>query len=305
MKESTYMKITKLAGQLQKGRVTDRRKHGQELLELVTKKAIRKKVALEAAPSHAGPDEPSVSATQCHALSQLWTVTLVAAIGSVQSFQTGKAKLSAADIQLPYKLLIACDEPDEAFDDAGLAIPKLSKKTVRVVLNYCLNMLNDDKAVELCELDLLRMLKHMCSRAEYVGYFTKKLFTAILGEISERLSVEVDRDSPSIFLKAAEVLDSLFRTCRTLGIQMNPFISGALEMIALWCKNQVHNESIRIAATGYFYNTLASILFSHPESSMGPIKRYGRPILSYCKRCYSSTSGVEKDALNNYILAKL
>lgn len=305
MKESTYARVTKLAGQLQKGKVTERRKHGQMLLDLLTKKEMRRKIALEAAPSHAGADEPSVSATQCHALSQLWTVTLVAAIGSVQSFQTGKAKLSAADIQLPFKLLIACDEPDEVFDNAGLAIPKLSKKTIRTVLNYCLNMLNDDKAIELCELDLLRMLKHMCSRRAYVGYFTTKTFIPILGELSERLCVSVEEDSPLIFLQAAEVLDSLFRTCRTLGIQMNSFISGVLEIIAEWCKNHVHSESIRIAAIGHFYNTVASILFSHPESSIGPMKRYGRPILSYCKRCYSATNAVERDALNNYILANL
>eukprot|EP00980_Cylindrotheca_fusiformis_P018824 scaffold6276_cov138-Cylindrotheca_fusiformis.AAC.11 len=303
MKE--YTRITKLAGQLQKGKVTDRRKHGQQLLELLTKKEIRRKIALEAAPDHAGPDDPSVCATQCHAISQLWTVTLVAAIGSVQSFQTGKAKISAADVQLPYKLLIACDEPDEVFDDTGLAIPKLSKKTVRAVLNYCLNMLNDDKAVELCEVDLLSMLKHMCSRPEYVGFFTKKFFTSILGEISERLGIEVEEDKPHIFLQAAEALDSLFRTCRTLGIQMNSFTTGVLEIVAEWCKNSLHRESVRITAIGYFYNTAASILFSHPDTSIGPMKRCGRPILSYCKRCYSATSALEKDALNNYVLAML
>lgn len=311
MKKSLYEKIKRLANELRtETRLRARREKGEQLLELLNKSEIRRRLALEATPKRVGPDDPSIAASRCGALSMLWSVVLMNAISVVRSFQSSKsnAKLQLDDIKLPYFLLIACDSPDETFDDAGLDIPKLSKKTVRSVLTYCLSMLADEKAVELGELQMLHMLNHLCSRNHHVGFFAPKNFQAIFEEISQRLDEETEREDPVVFAAAAQVLESLFQSCRTLDIEMNPFISGSIEIIADWCRRKIKEDSLKrinLQVLSSFYSTLASIFYSHPEKSIGPMKRYGRSILSYCKRCYPSTAGMQKDVLNNYILAHI
>jgi hypothetical protein len=308
-KNSTYDKIKALANQLRgESKVQQRRKIGQELVHLLTKKEVRRKLAQESTPSRASSDDPSLNANKCIAMAQLWTMTISATMGAVHKIRSGKskAKLTEADILMPHKILIACDEPDETFDEGSLAILKLPKKAIRSILVYCLNMLADEEAIEICEAELLEMLKHLCSRHEYVAFFQKKYFAAILDELSHRLTHEMEKRSPLVFFKAAEILDSLFQTCRSLGIQMNPFVSDTIQLIAEFCRYHIHQDSWGKSRSiaGPLYNSLASILFSDPETSIGPLKRSGRALVAYWKKVYPliSTSSA-KDALINFMLA--
>lgn len=305
---SAYSKIKDLSNKLRaETRVVQRRKIGEELKNLLTKSETRRQLAEESTPKCADSDDPSLNASKCIAMAQLFTMTIGAAIGSANKIRAGKskAKLTDADILLPCKILLACVEPDETFDGGSLAIPKIPKKTVRAVLGYCLNMLADEEANEICERDLLEMLKHLCSRPEYVGFFHRKYFTVILDELSHRLTVERQRENPDVFSSAAGTLDFLFQTCRSLGIQMNPFVPDIVQMIADFCRIHISEESWKKSGAGAsnLYNALASIFYSHPETSIGSIKRVGRPLVAFWKKTYSSKSGAEKDALNKFMLA--
>jgi hypothetical protein len=307
----TYDQIRKLATQLQQEtKVKARREIGEKLHGLLSKEDVRRRLAMEATPARTRPDDDSVAATRCRALSQLWTVIIHGAISVAQSNGTGKSKSKRTleDVTLPKRLLVCCDKPDEAFDNDGLGIPKLNRKTVRNILKYCLSMLEDEDATALAEIELLDMLNHMCSRVEYVGYFKYHSdFSNILDELSHRLTSEVEEENQNSFFHAAKAFDSLFGTCKNLGIQMHFYLSDSMEIISAWCKGHIHGNTVKPTSNvlPHFYSAMASFLYSHPEHAIGPMKRHGRPILSYCKRCYPSAAGVNKDALNNYLLAHL
>ena len=307
----TYDRIRNLATQLRREtRVTKRREIGEELVRLLSKDDVRRKLATEATPEAVGPDEPSMAASRCHTLSQLWVLVIHGAISVAESISQGKGRVKRTlqDLTLPWKLLVCCDKRDEAFESEGLGIPKLSRKTIRSVLQYCLNMLADDEAVELAEIELLDMLNHMCSRADYVGFFKfHSDFSNILSELSHRLSPEDEAKNEDAYFRAAKVFDSLFKTCRELGIQMNLFIADSMAIIHKWCKGHIRGGTMKPTSPiiYHFYNTMASILYANPEESIGSMKQYGRAILRVCKRCYSAATPVNKDALNNYLLAHL
>jgi hypothetical protein len=311
MKTPTYDKIRSLATQLgRETKVKARRETGEKLHQLLSKDDVRRKLAAEATPTRTRSDDLSVGASRCIALAQLWTLVITGAIGSAKSLSLGKskAKPSREDVTLPHRLLVSCDKPDEAFDNEGLGIPKLSRKTVRSVLTYCLNMLADEDAMEFAEVELLDMLNHMCSRVEYVGHFKYYSdFSNIMSELSQRLTPEIEEHNHEVFYHSAKALDNLFAICQVLGIQMHLFVPDTIDIISLWCKRYIHNNTSKPSSNvlPHFYNTIKSILYCHPDHSIGPMRRCGRSILSYCKRCYPSATGVHKDALNNYLLAHL
>lgn len=308
MKGPTYAKIWELATKLHKEtKAPERRKLGVELHSLLTKSEIRKKLISDCTPEKAGPDDLSIPAMRRQRLSQLWSMAILAAVTSVSNHRSTKgkkAKLQAADVELPQKLLTASEVPDGVFESDNLAIPKLAKKDVNRLLNYCLNMLEDEEALNLSEVKLLDMLRQLCAKEEYVAYFSKSKYTKVFGEIHERLTSECEMENPAIFKTSAQILEALFRSCQKIGRQMDEYVSGALQIIAVWCKNT--NRSKISGALVDLYNTVATILFTHPDHSIGPLKRFGRPILSYCKKCYGlSNDRTQKDALHNFILSML
>ncbi|CAJ1910219.1 unnamed protein product [Cylindrotheca closterium] len=308
MKGPTVERIEKLANKLyNETKVLERRNQGKELLNLLRKKEVRRKLVAECTPDKTGPDDLSIPARRRLRLSQLWSVVVASSVSSVSNHRSGKskAKLQQFDVDFPYHLLIASEEPNGVFDNDSLAIPKLAKKDVNRLLNYCLNMLNDEEALKLSETNLLLMLRQLCSKEDYVGYFSKSKYTKVFGEIEERLTPACEKEAPAVFKIAAEILDGLFRSCRKLGRQMDEYISGTLHIIAVWCKHGSGERTKRSGALADMYNTVATILFTHPDHSIGPLKRAGRPILSCCKKCYASSNGIQRDALNNYILSML
>lgn len=308
-KTPTYNRIRDLALELQKEtKVKRRRDVGEQLLGMISKEDVRKKLAMEATPKSVGPGELSVAAARCNALSKLWTLIIHGAISAAESIGMGasKAKLTLDDITLPHKLLNLCSKPDEAFQE-GIATPKLSRKTVRHALKFCLKMLADDTARELGEEQILEMLNHMVSRVEYVGNFKHATDLAdILSVISWRLEPEMEAQNYNVFLQAAQCLDSLFRSCKTLGIQVHHLLSDSIELVSNWCKAHIKANTVKASSdVSSFFGAVASLLQWHPEYAIGPMKRYGRAILSFCRRCYPAANGPQKYALNEYLLAHM
>jgi hypothetical protein len=312
-KTPTYNNIKNLAIKLQQEtKVKARRDVGLELLSAVSKDDVRKKLASEASPQRASSrtDELSVAAQRCQALSQLWVIIIQGSIKAAETIRLGGKKLYAEDITLPFRLLVQCDKPDEAFDGTGLGIPKLSRKTIRATLNYCLAILDDESAVNLAEAEMLEMLNYICSRVEYVANFKHGTdLTNILSELGKRLESSVlETQIHSVFLHAARAFDNLITSCKTLGIEMHDFLPDIIVLVSDWCKAKTKSENDKSCNSDiltHFFNAITSLLECHPEHSIGLMRRHGRALLSYVKRCYKMAHGVQKTALNNYLLAHM
>ena len=170
---STYRVILRLAQQLRtEKKLTDRRHAGKELLSMLADAKVRSKLHREAKSAN------SQSSSTKEAISSLWKVVirnaLYAAETSVESSSASTKKqqrvLQPDEIMLPFKLLRRSEDTrlEEDISHMLMSPDLLSGKEVLDLLNFCLNMLNDDQALQLLELDLLEMLSHLCSRPEYV-----------------------------------------------------------------------------------------------------------------------------------------
>jgi hypothetical protein len=306
-----YDQTRKLATDLRSEKLVNKRREiGKKLRELLSDDVNRRKLAVEATPRRVGPDDMSAAAQRCMKLSQLWTLVLMGAISVTQSIATGKskAKRTMEDIELPYRLLSVCTQQDDAFENEGLGIPKVTKKTIRSLLNYCLNMLGEEDVSEEVEEKMLEMLNFLCAKPEFVANFKHTVdFRNVMSELSERLSPEIEQANRTTFELAAKAVASLFDTCKCVGIDLYLFVPDTLDMISIWCKHHIYEKQVEhmSGALPHFYNLASCIIDSYPDVSIGPVRKFGRPILSYCKRCYTSASGPNKQALNNYLFSHL
>ena len=306
----TYDAIIALTRQLSNNdtKTTKRRQIASDLERQLSNYSVRKQLADEVSP---GIGDYSTAVRRCKALQLLWSNALNASIHTVKSILKTKTKLSVEDIRLPYKILRASSQPDYAFDTNGIGLTKLPKKSVRNALKFCLEMLQNEKVLEVKgEENMIDMLYFLCSRDEYVGYFKYMVdFQNILTEIFFRIREDDDEMVAPIelFEASCKVFDALFSTCNRLGIQNHIFISDSLEVVSRWCKKGIQENSFNSTTVTrqHFFNATATILYSHPEHSIGPMKRYGRHILRYCKKAYPCAQGHHKDALNKYLLSHL
>jgi hypothetical protein len=318
----TYDQIRSLSSQLQQANsVTKRRELGQALENLLSNYEVRKRLAAEATPPVPGrgrrrSGDLSPTAKKCHALSQLWTAVLTAAFGAVtRTFASPKTKITLDDIRLPHKLLQAASQPDGTFDDADgttkvTGIPKLSRKIVRNALKYCLEMLESERVANVPggEVFMLEMLVHLCSKPEYVGHFKWSTdFERVLSETTLRMAPKVEREESHAFDTAVKAFDGLLQTCHHLGIEMHMFVSDNLKIVSEWCTLHVKESSFNAnsSARPHMFNATAVMLYSHPDHAIGPMKRYGRSILRFCRRAYTNATGIHLEAMNHYLLAHM
>lgn len=304
-----YDRIKRLALKLQEpGNVNDRRQLAVELEQLMSNYDVRVALAEEATPTRHGPNDLSVAATRCLALSTLWTTVFTAAIGfttGVIKGENGKkgVKPTPGDLGFPDKLLRAATGPDQAFDANSVSIPKLNKKTVRGIVKFCLEMLDNDKVIE-CggEIQMLEMLARVCSRPEYLGLVKETRYQTVLSEITCRLTEDVSSD---IHLAAYKAFDAFFETSSNLGVSVHAFLSDSISIVSHYCKTQLLGSGVNAASAArvHVFNAAASMLFAHPEHSIGPLRRDGRHILRYCKKSYSGASPNHRQAFDRYLLA--
>jgi hypothetical protein len=317
----TYDQIRSLASQLQQANaVTRRRELGHRLEELLANYDVRRRLAAEAAPPATGgrqrTDDLSPPAKRCHALSQLWTAVLTAAFGAVtRTFTSPKTKLTLDDIRLPHRLLQAAGQPDGAFEDADgmtrvTGIPRLSKKVLRNTLKFCLDMLESERVANVPggEVLMLEMLAHLCSKPDYVAQFKWLAdFERVMSEITLRMTPKVEREEGQAFDIAVKAFDALLQSCHHLGIDMHMFVSDNLKLVSEWCSGHLKEGSFNAnsAARPHMLNAVAVVLYSHPDHAIGPMKRYGRQVVRFCKRAYANATGIHLEAMNNYLLAHL
>ncbi|KAL3916620.1 MAG: hypothetical protein SGARI_007922, partial [Bacillariaceae sp.] len=259
---------------------------------------------------HRTEDDFSFAASRCRGLSTLWAAVFTAAIqftNAIIKGENGKrgVKPTPADIGFPDKLLRAATGPDPVFDAHGLAIPKLNKKTVRGILRFCLEMLDNEKVIESGgERQMLEMLARICSRPEYLGFVKEARFQTILSEITSRLTEKVSDDAHVVACKA---FDAFFETCSQLGHPFHAFLADSLRIVSEFFERSLEQGSVEStpAARVHMFNAAASMLFAHPDHSIGPMKRYGRPIFRCCKKTYANAPASQREAMNKYLLAHL
>jgi hypothetical protein len=220
-----------------------------------------------------------------------------------------RTPLSRRDIALPYNLLLASDKANEILGEPSVAIPILPKKIVRSLLKYSLELLADD-SIMIGRLKLLEMLSFLCSKADFVGVFKHHHDVAnILGELFTYLTADMEDKNVESFNEAAKALDSLVSSAKNLGIEIHIFADSIISTIAAFFKVYLvgHNKPIRHQAPSlpHLYNTIANILYMHPDHAISPMKRHGRTLLRHAKKCYANSKSPCKEALNSYIAAHL
>ena len=318
-----YSEVRKLAEQLRdaqaKHAITARRKAGEKLIAFLSDDKNRRKLAYEAAPRPTGEEEESNAARRSYALQCLWGIILEGAINvasSAGSSGKGKGRTSKRtmdDVTLPFKLLQTCTRPDDVFGDDGLDIPKVSKQKSRDLLKFCLEMLDDkDPGVDRVEVEMrmLEMLQFICSNDDFVANFREEPhLRRIMEELEKRLRYDFEQENENAFALSAKTIASLFDTCRRIGIQMNNFVPGTLHIVAEWGRHHIHIDKIQPLSNAlpHLFNLASCILDTCPDLSIGPMKEFGRRILSYCKRCYNSDfdNKIHKQALNDYFFSHM
>jgi hypothetical protein len=310
-RSKNYDRIKRLALKLHDhGNINEKRKLALELEQLMSSYDIRAALAKEATPVKRGFDDLSVAATRCLALSSLWATVFTAAIGFTTAMIKGEhgkkgVKLTPVDIGFPDKLLRAATGPDQVFEQNGITIPKLNKKTVRAIAKFCLEMLDNDKVIE-CggEIQMLEMLSRICSRPEYFGLVKDTKFPYILSEITCRLTDEVSTD---VFLVSCKAFDAFYDMSSRLGHPTHMYLSDSLGIVSSFCRDSLQENPVNAAlvARMYMFNATASMLFAHPDHAMGPMKRYGRHILRFCMKTYASAPPNHREAYDKYLLAHL
>lgn len=313
MSTPTYNEIRRLTNDLRtETKVKARRDLGMVLLNKLKNETILRKLLVEATPESTNwPEEDSVAAKRCRALSGMWSQIVMGAINIAESIVAAKkVKLTDHDVQLPYRLLLACDKSNEILGDPSVSIPLLAKKAVRSLLKYCLAFLNDEEAVTVGRLELLEMLSYLCSKAEYVGVFKyHNDFACILDEVLDYLTAEVEEENLAFFNEAAKALDNLFTTTKRLGIEMHIFFDDTFRVVSLLFKSYLDDPKKPLRpqakALPHLYNTITSMIYFHPDYSIGPVKRFGRSILRHARKCYSKAVTPLKESLHSFLLAHL
>jgi hypothetical protein len=274
-KTPLFNKVVQLRKQLiEANKVTDRRAVAEDLLSLLGDPQNRRRLVLEVAISK--DDGRAAAQHKRHlAVSNLWQVLLKIAIKYVKLFRNGKAKITTNDILFPFQLLKLC----------GMAVyekepNKLSKSITKELLGFCLDMLDEAPTLGLDGLEdgLLQMLAYQCSRREFVAYFRPdQQITVILEEVESRLLAE---NETSICQLAAKVFYNLMKAVEDLGIGLHLLISGSINMVAKWTKKKSENlETMHLLLGG-----VSVLLSMHPDLSVAPLARYGRPLVSLAKR---------------------
>ena len=303
----TYNQISQLSRELDDKSVKKCRIAGESLVKMLGEERVRRRLAEEATPDDIEPGE-SLKPMRRKALAQVWRLVINRTIDMVTCIvnDTKKAKLTDADVRLPFKLLQLCDMPDELFDDDT---PKLSREETRLAFSYCMDMLCNEKVMGTvgAEQTLLEMLSHICTKREHVAYFRPdKQIQAILQEIEKRLvygkeqgKVSVDADISHL---SAKIFGELLVTLHDLGIALHLVLPGTLHMVARWCDQNRHRTDVT-EFVGIFWGA-AVLLRSNPDLAVAPLSRYGRPILSFVRKRLGRPGPLEA-ALTEYLLRHL
>ena len=294
-----YRRIRHLMHELGSGTIAKRREAGQKLVQLLSDVQERSRLMQEAGSDGAVERQ--------RALAEMWRYIILGAVDSVQEIALGtkvKARVTANDILLPFKLLKSCDAPYETKETMLYEPVKLSRKETKLVFTLCYDLLQDPTALQLAEKDLLKNLAYLCGRREYVAYMRPhQEMNAVVQEVEKRLVDQ--RGNDDILLYAGHVWENLLVTAtKDLGMSMHLLMPGCVKIVAAWC--QLPESSGPRGEVPLILRGLAALLQSDLEQAVAPMTRHGRPILSFVGKGYTKApSELDREARHEYILAHL
>lgn len=308
----TYNNIRRLVADVtSESGVKRRREYSMRLKEQLSDEYVLKKLVAEATPGGSNwPEEDSIAARKCRALSGLWVSVFQAVINMVRTnASNSKVKLVMEDVKLPLDLLAAYEKAVGIMKDPSVAIPLLSKKSVRSILKYILDFLAMDETGPV-HLDLLKALERLCDGEEFVGFFQYHHdFERIVSELLHFLDPGVEAKNINLFQEAAKALHSLIRTTRALGIQMHLFANGILTIITNFYSIFLRDADRSLGSQHdihiYLYSTVANIIYQHPDYCLAPMKHFGAKLLRHVGKIYPHADAVVKEALNRFLLSYL
>jgi hypothetical protein len=303
-----YNEIKALTKELSSTKIRQRRAAGETLQQRLSMTEVRRRLAQEAGAG--GSSGSSVAIRRRRALAEMWRAIILQAVLAVQTIARSNSKLTVSDILMPFKLLRCCDLPDTTDSDVPPQYEpsKLSRRETKKVFSYCYDMLQDETAVELAEVQLLEMLAYLCARKEYVANMRPHLeIHAVVQEVELRLIAE-DENSvpPEVVLVAGQIFENILKTTNQLRVGMHLLMPGCVKIVAAWCVNNLNRDRVR--PTGelpHIMRGLSILLKSDAEQAIAPLTRHGRPILSFAKRRYATVDESHRGALNEYFLSHL
>jgi hypothetical protein len=312
---STYRKIRSIAKQLlEEKSVKERRLAGKELETLLENHGNRCKLASEATPPAHKRGRVSINVAQRNALAEVWRFVIQNALLASRKTvlaTTKKVKVTADDVNLPWKLLRLCSKVDEEFGSPP-NVPTLSRNETKLLTKYCLAMLENDDALRLAEVNLLEMLDHICSRREFVAYFKPQSeIRDILQEVERRINSPIDDLSvgPAASMTASKIFKNLMYTASDLGVGMHLVLPGCVKMVAEWCASHSATDisvAINKVELPFLLSGIACLLRSEPEQSVAPLTRHGRPFMRLAMRYYRACpQGERQGPLMEYFSSHL
>jgi hypothetical protein len=312
-KMSTYQSIRSLAKELLEEKAVKKRRAAAEKLEnLLANPSIRRKLASEVTPPAHKRGRVSIHVAQRKALAEVWRYLIHnAVVASQQIVGKQKSKVTKDDVILPWKMLRLCSKVEEDFGSPP-NLPTLSKNEAKLLIRYCLEMLENEDTLRVAELVMLEMLDHICSRREFVAYFKPQSeIRLILQEVEIRINSPPDDLSVAraASLKASEIFKNLMHTASDLGMGMHLILPGCVKMVAEWCAT---HSAVDISAAAnkpelpFLLSGVACLLRSEPEQSVAPLTRHGRPFMRLAMRCYRAFPKSEKQGpLTEYFTSHL
>jgi len=297
-------------GDSKKVPITKMRAAGEQLASLLGEERVRRRLAQEATPDDLAEGE-SVNAIRRRALAQIWRLVISSAIASVEKIVESGKKLTVTDVKLPWKLLHLSFFSGELFDKDTRA---LSKKEYKSLYEYCLNLLYNDKVLEIDEVEkvLLEMLASICSYREFVVYFRPdQQVLAVLEEVEKRLILDDDEDELMVNKETAEICADIFNnlmsTLFDLGIGLHLILPSTIKMVATWCHQKSGpEERDDEKEMSSMISGAAILLRSCPDLAIEPLTRYGRKILTFVrKRMNRQQTSMINSALMEYVLRHL
>lgn len=312
--KKTYNDLMTLARQIQEqSTLTARRNAIKSLYQKLSKPQTRHRVAVEA---------PSFRALQA-----FWEFIIHSAILGAQKIdQKTKQGLTLDDMETTFGLIQLADSrySAEVYSVASKrpALPKefsrfrdpflLGSKQVRQVLNFCLELLDDEQACQKAENQILRMVAGMVAQTGYVSSFrSESEMQVILEEVERRIIPSASEEIPhAIQVSAAEIFRNLLRTATVeLGMDLPMLVASSIKMVAVWCTKIITESELRLSTQSIFLPLLDGIsclIHINPEQAYEPIKRHGKVILKFAKKAYrQSLDKYHRETLHDYFSAHL
>lgn len=329
MSKVTYNELLSLARNMQdQSTLTARRTATKKLWDKLSNPQTRTRIATEA---------PSFQALQA-----FWDLIVSSTILSAQKIdQKTKQGLSQDDLAMAFGLLSLAGDSRHAEEVYTIAAKRpamppqfgklyrdpflLSSKHARMALNFCLELLDDERACDKAESQILRMVAGMVSQTGYVSSFrSESEIQVILEEMEKRIIIvsasgendgRDDRIPHAVQVSAAEIFRNLMRTATVeLAMDLPVLVASSIKMVAVWCSKAVSeaaDNDMRLSTQNVFLPLLDGIsclLHRNPEQACEPLKRHGRVILKFAKKTYRSSPQQDRyygEILHDYFLAHL